>query len=309
MSDKSSTIELQKLKKKVYRIVEEKGLYSVMNNTKWRELKAGVSELPFEPPFVIKDVDVEESDYHKFDKDSYYPGAWGLYLDNYLGGDMYATPFFEVEWIKVRPRMLERQGELMDDKVIDETEEFLEVLRRYNIPFEEKDGVFTIYGYVKSGYSLTDTKEKKMNYNFWGWENADVSLANDAAKDIYPGIDTPIDLYNALSEIWCEYTCAPRMRTGWSKDNMTLGQCSITAFLAQDIFGGEVYGILRPGGNYHCYNVVGEVRFDLTSEQFGDEVLDYEDNPIQTREVHFSKEEKRLRYEYLREELSKWCNK
>lgn len=32
---------------------------------------------------------------------------------------------------------------------------------------------------------------------------------------------------------------------------MTLGQCSITAFLAQDIFGGEVYGILRPGGNYY----------------------------------------------------------
>ncbi len=57
------------------------------------------------------------------------------------------------------------------------------------------------------------------------------------------------------------------------------------------------------GGNYHCYNVVGDKKFDLTSEQFGDEVLDYEDNPRQTREVHFAKEEKRLRYEYLKEKL------
>lgn len=86
---------------------------------------------------------------------------------------------------------------------------------------------------------------------------------------------------------------------------MTLGQCSVTAFLAQDIFGGDVYGILRPDGNYHCYNMVGDCVFDLTSEQFGDEALSYEDNPRQSREVHFAKEEKRLRYEYLKNGLMK----
>ncbi|MGN0160609.1 MAG: SAM-dependent methyltransferase [Lachnospiraceae bacterium] len=137
------------------------------------------------------------------------------------------------------------------------------------------------------------------NYNFWGWEHADAP----AISNEYKKIKTPIDLYNALSEIWCAETCAPRMRNQWTGENKTLGQCSITAFLAQDIFGGKVYGILRPGGNYHCYNVIGDCKFDLTSEQFGDEVLDYENNPEQFREVHFAKEEKRLRYEYLRKEL------
>ena len=106
-----------------------------------------------------------------------------------------------------------------------------------------------------------------------------------------------------------EDTCAPRMRDNWTKENMTMGQCSITAFLAQDIFGGKVYGILRPGGNYHCYNGSGNCRFDLTSEQFGDEILDYENNLEQFREVHFAKEEKRLRYEFLKSELKKYCNK
>ena len=84
-----------------------------------------------------------------------------------------------------------------------------------------------------------------MEYNFWGWQNATVP----AISEEYKGIKTPLDLYDALSEIWCADTCAPRMRESWTKENKTLGQCSITAFLAQDIFGGKVYGILRSGGN------------------------------------------------------------
>ena len=140
-----------------------------------------------------------------------------------------------------------------------------------------------------------------MKYQFWGWEQANVP----AATDKYIGIHTPIDLYDALSKIWCADTCAPRMRQDWTPENKTLGQCSITAFLVQDIFGGKVYGVLRPGGNYHCYNVIGDCRFDLTSEQFGDEKLVYEGNSEQFREVHFAKEEKRLRYEYLKRELEK----
>jgi len=141
-----------------------------------------------------------------------------------------------------------------------------------------------------------------MSYRFYGWKAAVVPPVNNEFK----GIASPQKLYDALSEIWCEYTCAPRLRDKWSKENITLGQCSITAFLVQDIFGGKVYGILRPGGNFHCYNVVGDAVFDLTSEQFGDEELDYTDNHEQFREEHFSKTEKRERYEYLRKKLKSY---
>ena len=99
------------------------------------------------------------------------------------------------------------------------------------------------------------------------------------------------------------------MRQNWTRENRTLGQCSITAFLAQDIFGGKVYGVPRPDGNFHCYNVVGHCRFDLTSEQFGDEVLVYENNPEQFREVHFAKEEKKQRYQYLKKKLKEYCDR
>lgn len=138
-------------------------------------------------------------------------------------------------------------------------------------------------------------------YRFYGWQEADVP----AAAEKYKKIRDPRQLYDLLSEIWCADTCAPRMRQNWSMENRTLGQCSITAFLAQDIFGGEVYGVPRGDGNFHCYNVIGDCVFDLTSEQFGEEKLSYVNNPVQFREVHFAKEEKRLRYEYLKKELDK----
>ena len=83
------------------------------------------------------------------------------------------------------------------------------------------------------------------NYRFYGNEIADMMPVSPE----YESVGDPRQLYDILSDIWCEYTCAPRLRKDWSKENKTLGACSITAFLAQDIYGGRVYGILRPGGN------------------------------------------------------------
>ena len=140
-----------------------------------------------------------------------------------------------------------------------------------------------------------------MPYSFLGHETSSEvkPLGNCGYR-----LDSLRDLYDVLSDgIWRIETCAPRLRDGWSLENITLGQCSITAFIVQDLFGGEVYGILRPGGNYHCYNVIGDSRFDLTSEQFGEEAkeLVYDDKHLQSREVHFAKEEKKARYEYLKQ--------
>ena len=114
-----------------------------------------------------------------------------------------------------------------------------------------------------------------------------------------PGIHTPRDLYRVLLHCWSAETCASRMRPHWTPENPTLGQCSITAFLVQDLFGGEVCGVPLKGGFYHCYNVIDGCAFDLTSEQFGDEILNYENNPEQYRAQHFSIPEKRERYAKL----------
>ena len=163
-----------------------------------------------------------------------------------------------------------------------------------------------LFGFYKKKDTKTFEPQKKFAM-LVAAHNEEVVIEN--LVESLKHLDYPKELYDILSEIWCADTCAPRMRERWSKENQTLGQCSITAFLAQDIFGGKVYGILRPGGNYHCYNVVGDCCFDLTSEQFGDEILDYRENPEQFREVHFQKEEKRQRYEYLKKELETYLGR
>lgn len=140
-----------------------------------------------------------------------------------------------------------------------------------------------------------------MNYKFYGNDNCDVSPINN----IYNKINDPKHLYDILSNIYSADTCAPRLRHLWTKDNKTLGQCSITAFLVQDIFGGDVYGIRLEDGNYHCYNVIGNKQFDLTSEQF-DYKLNYDDSELQLRENHFKKEEKYKRYLLLKNMLDKY---
>ena len=142
-------------------------------------------------------------------------------------------------------------------------------------------------------------------YAFYG---ADSALVKPIDKD-YQDILNQRDMYDILSYLWDKDTCAPRYRDEWNKENMTLGQCSITSFLVQDIFGGEVYGVPLPDGGYHCFNVVNDSLFDLTSEQFGNQKLEYTLKYPQNREKHFEDIEKYHRYLLLTNKLLKYLIK
>jgi len=124
------------------------------------------------------------------------------------------------------------------------------------------------------------------------------------------GLLTPQKAYELLLQVWAKDTCAPRLQEKWSGDNPTVGQCSITSFLMQDYFGGEVRGIPLADGNFHCFNVIGEEWFDLTSAQFGDKAdgFGYENRLLQERSVHFAKAEKKARYELLKKRFEDACH-
>lgn len=109
-------------------------------------------------------------------------------------------------------------------------------------------------------------------------------------------------LYDRMSGVWCADTCAPRLRQEWSPDNPTLGQCSVTAFLVQDYYGGRVMGIPTSDGHFHLYNEWQGRTADLTSAQFGKNYPRGAAVP-QSRENHFSDPEKRDRYELLKRRL------
>ena len=144
--------------------------------------------------------------------------------------------------------------------------------------------------------------KRGMNVSFYGNDKQFMPV-----KSVPPGICTPQALYAALRDCWCAETCAPRMRARWSPENPSLGQCSVTAFLAQAIFGGTVWGIPLPEGGFHCFNKACGGVFDLTSEQFGGVILNYADAVLQSRERHFSVQEKYARYCLLRRSLLTRC--
>ena len=133
-----------------------------------------------------------------------------------------------------------------------------------------------------------------MKYKFYGSDTKSVHPINPK----YKKIKDQRHLYDLLSEIWCEYTCTPRLRKEWSPENKTCGACTITCLLVQDIFGGEIYGVYVDG-NVHCFSKVGDVIFDLTSEQFKDKKLNYTLEYPQSREFHLSNPDKKERYLYL----------
>lgn len=140
---------------------------------------------------------------------------------------------------------------------------------------------------------------KNMSYKFN--RNSDQIVKPIDTK--FLAIKDQFHLYDLLSECWSLETCAPRLRNEWNKCNKTCGQCSITAFLVQDIFGGEVYGI-KTGSGVHCFNKIGDIWFDLTSEQFEKpNELEYIFDASQSRDEHFLKEEKYQRYLLLKKLL------
>lgn len=146
----------RKFKRKIMAMVEERRLYPVMNNTKWRELQEAVKILPFLPAYQIKDVHSDRPSPVTFDEDHYDIGNWD---------DEVLMPFFQIEWICVRPRLLIKQTgtfktppklikEVLIDgnpELLDETQAFLAILQEYSIPYEidEKGGIL-IFGYKES---------------------------------------------------------------------------------------------------------------------------------------------------------------
>lgn len=142
---------------------------------------------------------------------------------------------------------------------------------------------------------------------FYGYENT--QCIRPVSME-YKGINSPNDLYDCLLKVFSRETCTSRLRHLWSEDDPTCGQCSITALVAQDIFGGHVYEMDSPGGSIHSFNEVDGIVFDLTSEQFHEKAkdLDYSLVRLQDRELRLSNVEKKERYELLKRLIKDTCN-
>ncbi len=130
------------LKAQVNNIVFQRGLASIMNDTKWLELQNAVGALPFPPPYIVKPVQDEISYKELTLSDApQYLGDWSPFYNEGM------PLFFEIEWMKIRPRYAKHTGRLTKPEIFDETEQFEQILKDLFVPYEQENGTFIIYGY------------------------------------------------------------------------------------------------------------------------------------------------------------------
>jgi hypothetical protein len=131
-------------KEKVRAAVGARGLVSVMNGTKWRALVARVKTLPFPPPFQVKSVLAATPVPASFDSDVWYLGDWNEGL----------SPYYDVEWIRVRARIVKTHGKYAKAEIEDIEDQFLAILMDIGVPHRKSGDCVEIFGYTESTAGL-----------------------------------------------------------------------------------------------------------------------------------------------------------
>ena len=109
-------------------------------------------------------------------------------------------------------------------------------------------------------------------------------------------------LYQKLALAWDSDTCAPRMRKEYYENHPSYGQCSVTAYLVQDLLGGDVRSIKLADGSNHCFNIIDSSLYDFTSAQFNGPI-NYEPNERRTFEELLQNTEKYERFLLLKKRI------
>lgn len=136
-----------KRRTEIQRVLESRGLTSVMNATRWNALRDRVlGTLPFPPPFqekyLLEAAPVPEA----FDHDVWSHGDWAAVTEDSVG----------LEWLRGRPRKLVHRGRLVSDTVEDVEGAFIDILHELRIPYQRDGATIVIYGYVEQTGLLHD---------------------------------------------------------------------------------------------------------------------------------------------------------
>lgn len=92
-------------------------------------------------------------------------------------------------------------------------------------------------------------------------------------------VSGPVAAFAAkVQQCWSRETA-----TTYMPDNPALGQCSVTALVAQDHLGGTLLKT-RVGDAWHFYNLISDQRHDFTASQFA-EPIGYDDLPSSREEA------------------------
>jgi len=131
-------VERTRLRAKVKAEVQRRGLASVMNQTRWEELRAAMLRLPFKPAFQMQTVLGPREPLWSSDQVTS-QGCWCAEC---------IEPFWPIEWIRILPRLWREEGALVPMRLVADSSEALRTeLTGLSLPFHEDHRGFWIYGY------------------------------------------------------------------------------------------------------------------------------------------------------------------
>ncbi|QUM89140.1 hypothetical protein HWV03_10190 [Moritella sp. 36] len=133
------TDEQLKDRERLERYIVRESLISVMNNTKWEKLRTlMLEEAERKPAWRVRCLRDKRKVEPQWD------GDWFYHLPEYK----------HIEWLEIYPINKEHRGHVLPDKVTDNTEYFVSLLKNNSIPFSIEGESLRIWGYQWPGQAV-----------------------------------------------------------------------------------------------------------------------------------------------------------
>ena len=119
---------------------------------------------------------------------------------------------------------------------------------------------------VKAVAELAELRKKGFPYGYY--EGMALGGLPNTGRAGFTSIATLDQLYAVLRKAWNNRTCFKSCQYSWNPSDPSYGQCTITAALVHDMFGGTIRKIWNKDRSTHYFNEIRGVYVDLTREQF-----------------------------------------
>ena len=120
-----------------------------------------------------------------------------------------------------------------------------------------------------------------------------------------------ISVKEALEKSWSLDTAYPGVRKQWTPEDSSLGQCTVTAMVLNDYFGGKIIrGYSKKYNIYHYWNIIDGQEIDFTFSQFIPDKSDIEFDKVvvKTKKDLLKVKNVSLRYNLLKTKVADMLN-
>ncbi len=132
------TEDQKKDRERLENYIRREQLVSIMNNTKWAELRELMLSLDKKPRYRVQCSNADSIHSEAWDRDWYY----------------HLPPYKAIEWLGIDPIITERRGHLLPDKLTNQLDAIVGKLSNKSIPYSMDNSRIRVWGYKRPGRTI-----------------------------------------------------------------------------------------------------------------------------------------------------------